>query len=608
MGKNIKIFLDRNVFVLWHVDFGMVWFSENIFVEFPELSIDHSRALINFLIQGISYEELKNKFELLEIEENDIAIKKLCEERFLTKFPIQPSISCNIKQIPLCDIFTSDKEVSFSGLIMAHHWCWYFPVELSYQNIREIIRKDLGQLCISKDDQYFRVISCNGGQHLAPSKETRVDIEKYSISNPILINLLEGGSSPISNSAQSLTDKYVGPGKIIKSIIDRSANIPFYMYFAKYSDPDEWDINPHLNCWACGRDENDKLAKTKAIAEAVERYASSQIPIGSIKGSYKEVESAILPQTLIQISQSRLNKIGWLDRFNECNKYLWSRGYEYFSGMTVKILMDLVCYPYYPDYPHIFVANSTGVATHRSIELAIEAATLELIERDAFIVHWLLKKPPRRIKIKSLPTKFNNYVNWLKVNSSSFYLLDFGIDSVPVFGSMAILEGIGLWVSAAADCDPNKAINKAIQELIASIATKSSLSQDFAMPEKIQRVSDHEALYRLPRYQQNAMFLTKGDELSWGDVLEKYRHIIGSITNCVDLLRDLNEPLYIIKLQCDTQEAIAPEQFVTVRVLSPYFVPFYFGEDLIPDASNRLQDIQKRWGCFSLNVCPHPFG
>lgn len=602
MHKGTKIFLNKDVYVIWHENFGMAWFLRNIIAKFPGVAIEQSVDMVNSLRVGTNKRELKTNFEAVGIEESFKVIQSLIKEKFLNAQGNEFSKFIKIKQVPLCDILSSDEEDFFSGLVIAHHWCWYFPKPLEITTIKGVLRRELGQLCLTEDDQLFRVMSCNGGKHLFPDQETRVDVANYNGINPNRVDLIEGSIHHIHDSAGTLYDMYIGPGKVIDFIVESTIELPFSMYFTKYSDPDEYDVRPHLDCWTCGRDEEDNVARIKAIAEAVERYASSQILPNSTLGSYKEIDSVIHPHDLIQISPRRLSMIKWLEKFDESCEYLWTNGYEYFTRKSVAILSDIVYYPYYPHYQSVFNSNSTGVATHQSLNLAIESAVLELIERDAFILHWLLKKSPTNINKKSLPTEFTSYLNWLKVNVSSFDLLDLRIDSIPVFGGIAIKKDAGLWVSAAADCNPKKAITKVLQELIASVATKSDTTSDCIIPDKIKRVADHEVLYRSEEAQKHAMFLMEGDERSWSDTIKNHKQV----KSAVDFLEKLS-PLYIVPLKCYNKTEFINEKLFTVRVLSPYLVPFYFAEDLIPDASSRLKDIQKAWGYHRLNLYPHPF-
>jgi thiazole/oxazole-forming peptide maturase SagD family component len=602
MNKETEIFLDKDVYAIWHNDFGMNWFLGNTIVKFPDITIEQSKNIINYLKIGSAKNVIESEFELLDIKESHKVIQNLIKEKFLNVKNIKLPKSSKIKQVPLCDILSSESQDSFSGLVIAHHWCWHFPAKIDIPTIKDILRKELGQLCLYEDNQLFRFISCNGGSHLFPDQDTRIVISNYNNINPIRIDIAKGSIHRIHNSAKTLFNAYIGPGKIIDYIVKSNIDLPFSMYFAKYSDPDECSIKPHLDCWTCGRDENSDMAKIKTVAEAVERYASSQISIDSTWDSYEKITSAVHPNDLIQISSKRLNKINWLKRFDKSSKYLWVNGYEYFTKKRVKILSDLVYYPYYPNYLSVCTASSTGVATHQSIDSAVKSAVLELIERDAFVIHWLLEKSPNKINKESLPTEFTKYLDWLEHNVSSFELLDLRIDSIPVFGGMAIKEDFGLWVSAAADCNPKKAMTKVLQELIASTATNSNATANYVMPDKINRVADHEILYKSKEAQKHAMFLGKGNELSWNEIVKNYRQV----ENPVAFLEKLS-PLYIVQLQCYSDVTWVDEKLFTVRALSPYFVPFYFAEDLIPDASQHLKDIQEAWGCYNINLYPHPF-
>lgn len=256
----------------------------------------------------------------------------------------------------------------------------------------------------------------------------------------------------------------------------------------------------------------------------------------------------ILPSSLIQISKRRLLKIKWLAQFDPKKKYAWINGYNYQNKEEVQILADLVLYPYYPKYNNIIVANSTGVATHKNAEMAINNAALELIERDAFALHWILRKSPNKIMLNSLPKSFEKYICWLKKVASLFVLFDMGNDLLPVLGALAIARGKGMWVSAAADSNPADAMRKILQELIASIATSrhAGLLDSPDSNKKIGRVSDHEMLYRSPRAQKQAFFLTTGKKTTWKKIEENCH----PVDNHADYITKSGITLYIVKLNC----------------------------------------------------------
>jgi len=602
MSRENIIFLNDDVYALWHDKFGMIWFRGGVIVKFPEITLEQSKAIIGLLRMGVDRDDLSACFESLRIERSTEIVNSLVEEGLIEKKTVGVVVLPKVGQTPLCDFFSME-EGYFSGVVTAYLWCWFFPIPVDISTAKDIVRKELGQLCLSVDSQLFRIMSCEGGFHLFPDYEKRIDNDKFFDIDPVRINLENGERRRIKKSAQDLFSGYIGPGKVISSILKSKLDLPFLMYSARYSDPDEYDPKPHLDCCGCGRDADGNMAKLKAVAEAVERLAASQIPYDAVCGTYKEVDGAIHPDDLIQVLPERLEKINWLKRFDESSRYLWVDGYEYFTGDKIKILADLVYYPYYPVYKAVTTANSTGVATHQSIDLAIESAILELMERDAFIIHWLLEKTPDRISNDSLPIEFKKSLDWLEENVSSFCLFNLGTDSIPVFGSMAIKENVGLWVSAAADCDPRKAMHKVLQEIVASAATRNGSNSDYVVPDRINRVVDHEMLYKSKEAQKHAMFLTKGENLSWDKIIRQYE----KKESPVEFMGGISSPLYIIKLQCYNRARQVDERLFTVRVLSPYFVPLNFAEDLIPDASSRLRTFQEKWKCKGLNLYPHPF-
>lgn len=143
--------------------------------------------------------------------------------------------------------------------------------------------------------------------------------------------------------------------------------------------------------WSHGRDQSPVMALTKAISEAKEWAACGCIP-NLLKARLGEVESVIDPRDIIQFhpSQYRVRDFPFA-RFDETKEYEWTRGYNVVTGCGVNVLADLVYFPYFPETQYYAFANSSGCAAHPDKQVAIETGTLELIERDSFMISYLVE-------------------------------------------------------------------------------------------------------------------------------------------------------------------------------------------------------------------------
>jgi ribosomal protein S12 methylthiotransferase accessory factor len=165
--------------------------------------------------------------------------------------------------------------------------------------------------------------------------------------------------------------------------------MPFHLARAKVVTAD--DDRPHT--W--GRDTDPWLAFRKAAAEAIEREGFRE-PRRLTSGSFASLKNAVDPAQFVKYSERQYaNPEFPYRRFDPEATQLWTEGTDLLTGRTVRVLAELVfsrsslaAHGHLQERPFSQVTSS-GCAAGTSVEDATRRALLEVIERDAFMQHWL---------------------------------------------------------------------------------------------------------------------------------------------------------------------------------------------------------------------------
>lgn len=212
------------------------------------------------------------------------------------------------------------------------------------------------------------------------------------------------------------------------SLIDRSPDLdfawvdgdsarfamPFHLARAKVVSSD--DSRPHT--W--GRDTDPWLAFRKAAAEAVEREGFRE-PRRLTWGRLDAISNGLDPAQFVKYSDRQYADPGFpYERFDASVPHLWTAGLDLRSGKAVQVLAELV-FSRASLAPHAKVqrrpfsqVTSSGCAAGTSREDAVFRALLEVIERDAFMRHWLEQSPGRVVKHALLPPQVRARIRTLE--------------------------------------------------------------------------------------------------------------------------------------------------------------------------------------------------
>lgn len=362
--------------------------------------------------------------------------------------------------------------------------------------------------------------------------------------------------------------------------------------------------------WSHGRDPSPEFALKKAISEAKEWASCGCIPELTC-ATYRELDSAIDPRDVIRFhaSQYRIKRFPF-EQFDEQMKYKWTKGTD-LAGKTFYVLADHVYFPYFPDTPYYCYANSSGCAAHPSEQIAVETATLELIERDAFMSAYFCRLDMPIVTENTLPSTIQIRIQDLKDAGFRVWVVDHSLDLAPVVSVIA--QSTELHFTTCASCasfNVEESVSHALMEVEASVLYRLQSG----IPEKIRPTevvwpNDHGRLYGQKRYYRHADFLVGGTKTrsfteigagtskTWEDLLscferKNWKHIVVPLNLSDDL--GGNGDLSI------------------VRVLVPGTVQMTFGYRQEPAGMRRLYNVAERFGrgklsYDSLTKFPHPF-
>lgn len=387
-----------------------------------------------------------------------------------------------------------------------------------------------------------------------------------------------------------------------------------------------------------GRGDSYRRSLIVGLLEGYERYAGLRMRSKrcTVYDSYRNLRgNAVHPRQLGLYDDEFYRRNPRLTQFSEGLKLRWVWGYSLTEYRSLLVPLQSA---YYGDEivgePHFVRENSNGCASGTSIQEAIFFGLLELIERDAFVLNWNLRRSPSHIALDTLRSlKLRFLIDRLRRAGLDVYLLDARLD-IPVPSIIAALRrrdnDFGTFaVALGCHFDPEEAMNSALTEVAcrqsAFVARTRSLEaklqaaiRNFTL---IKTMEDHAGLYGIPEALHYAQFLLEsGSQESAAVTYEAWNN---SLPDSLDLFDDISHCLRLLALsglkQVIVVDQTTPEQrrlgLYTARVLVPGIIPLDFGYGCSRAASlPRLYSIARQFGLGSregfrrpINDVPHPF-
>jgi ribosomal protein S12 methylthiotransferase accessory factor len=260
-----------------------------------------------------------------------------------------------------------------------------------------------------------------------------------------------------------------------------------------------------------GRSADPALAMRKAEAEAWERFGWRTLG-PHVRGVAADLPGALDPELFCAYSQRQLAGDGLgLQRFSPRRKYLWRAGVEVETGRTVHLpaecLHPWAALPAWARRQACANATTSGVAAWPEAEGALMRATLELLERDAFLRSWLSGSAAPLVCLETLPSAARQRIADLQQAGFRVAVAAIGAGWVPVY-SVFVQNAVRplTAIMAAADFSAEAALAKALDEA----EGRASHVLDAREP-RPRRASELRTPMDIHRYYQSPRFFRKSD-------------------------------------------------------------------------------------------------
>lgn len=507
---------------------------------------------------------------------------------------------------------------------------------LAYRNVGNqlaVVRGFMDQLMAHRA-QGIVLVSANSHHHAV----------KYGV-RALLYTILEAGHSAqnIHLVAQELGLRTVEIGGFVESVLTQALGLdpgyqPLTSVLFGYGNEDncesdievEWILPQQITYmpdfsiamarfsseinedWSYGRDKNPELAVIKAKAEAREWAACSFVPATVIKKPAKGLSEHIDPRTMVAFhpAQYRVKNFPF-EQFDPETSQYWAVATEEETGDMVRVLADLMYFPYETGQVPYAYANSSGVAAHPLRQQAVESAVLELVERDAFMIAYHGRLSHLRVIPSSIPKDIQQRIQALELLGCRVDIVDITLELAPtVLVMLTQTEWHFMNVAAASRFDPVSALDHALMEVEASVLARLENGPAKKMsPSVVAMPLDHGALYEQQQYYRRADFLVAGPATL--DCREIGKESACNWAQLKLRIRQLNTSLYTVDYNIP-QEQGGNAGLHIVRAIIPGLVPMTFGYRQEPAGMKRLYQVASRLRGESVTYkdivkFPHPF-
>lgn len=245
-----------------------------------------------------------------------------------------------------------------------------------------------------------------------------------------------------------------------------------------------------------------------AVSEALERYCIVWPVEGwrLLRASLAEVEGSAVPVSrfgLFSDDQYATNSaLAVPDRTDAID---WTWAYSLTSRRFLLVPAALVHGSIGHGPPNNFGhgLSSTGVASHVSVEAALLAGLLEVVERDAVMISWLNRHSPATVTLDATTSReLLELRQRFEVPGIEFVLLDLTLDTgIPTVGCLALSDRSdrpSAVMGSASRPDPVDAASKALLEAAQIHYSLNALGHDASssLPEAdVRTFADHAVFY-----------------------------------------------------------------------------------------------------------------
>ncbi len=398
-------------------------------------------------------------------------------------------------------------------------------------------------------------------------------------------------------------------------------------------EPGSTDGRTKQRRYAHGFSESWERALAQSVGEMYERYflslyKSNELRLASVNELKADHVAHLDPAYLTRLSESQVKALGSRS-WDESVPLRWVEGVRVSSGKKVLIPAQLVFWNYScaNDEARLCESNSSGLGAAGSSAGALLAGLHEVLERDAFLAHWLTKTPLERITLASVPgEKCARFVDRARKHGVRMSLFRAGTTG-GIDAFYALLEderGRGnprVVLGGSCKSNPVAAIERALEEVwsiyfAVRAEEKGSyelLAEDYVPFKSPLAIGKRVSLWSHQDTAPEISFLLKVKEQDFS---------VPSRTGTRNAHEELLTTVEDIEKQGVGYEVfayhavhplLAEAGIFATRVIVPALIPLYYSEHMAPTLlTHRLAQWSAQQGfgdkkCAISNVFPHPY-
>lgn len=362
-----------------------------------------------------------------------------------------------------------------------------------------------------------------------------------------------------------------------------------------------------------------EAAMVAAIGEGVERYSAAIYRDAELEaGGYADFASALDPSAVVTFSDAQ-REAGAVPAplYEDGDELRWVEGERLADSGAVAVPAQLVYLSYdRGDEPFVRAPISTGLAAGPDRTFAVRRGLLEVVERDAFMLHYLAKSPLPAIRIEDRSGAVGTLLSRLDRAGLEWQLLDARTGlGLPIVVAVLVDRdgGPAVTVAAAARASATDAVRAALEEAIQTRLYQRRLVDASERPPDIAAAEDREIdrETRLRAWSRPEAIDRLGFWLDQDAETTLAR--LGAELDTDDPVSTVGETwdLYAVDL---TTRDVAQVDLTVVRVIAPAAQPLYLHERHSYRAPERLATVPVARGFrdrapteAELNDHPHPF-
>ena len=266
---------------------------------------------------------------------------------------------------------------------------------------------------------------------------------------------------------------------------------------------------------------------------------------------------------------------------------------------------------------------TTGLACGSTVQQAIINGLYEVIERDSFMLTWLLKIPCNRIDLdvitnRELSVMYRHVCAHL-VGEDQLNIFDIsqtnGVCTVVTFIQNRNPDAYGLIVTSASHIDPEAALLKSLEELcqLQAFAYSKLVLDDKRDCQKltkhaINNLYAHSLYYSTGRRSNAFDFISaNGGFAKLSDLKQSsqkhYSNYVSPLTYMIQLFSMSKSSVIAVNV---TKPEIKESGFYVYKTIIPEYLDLSFTYSYRKQKNKRLQELQRKYGV-EINDDPHPF-